>query len=59
MFNSIWNAIESEGKIHDMRSIISHMADLMEVVEDAVVSGKDSKNVIIDAICQILQSHKD
>lgn len=59
MFNKIWDLMNSKDKIHDMSNIIEKISHTIEMVDDAVAKDKNAKSGIIDAICQILQSHKE
>ena len=49
---------EGLGYIH-VAGILQQVANLVNIVQAQYMKDGDSKNAAIDAICAILQSHKD
>jgi hypothetical protein len=59
MFNTIWNSLKEECGLSEMVSIIHGIKQFTEYFNQDYFADKDAKNAAIDAICQILQEHKD
>nr|CAB4126374.1 hypothetical protein UFOVP88_30 [uncultured Caudovirales phage] len=59
MFNAIWNALKDDLGMDYMSRIMNDAATLMHNFQLDYFKDKDAKNAAIDAMCEILQQHKD
>jgi len=59
MFNAVWNALKDGYGLPYMASLLTDLGTLVAHFEADYFKDKDAKNAAIDAICEVLQQHKD
>lgn len=59
MFNKIWNALEDDCGIDEMKFILHSISCVINIFEEDYFKDHNAKNAAIDAVCEILQQHKD
>ena len=59
MFNTIWHALRDEFGMPEMESIMSAVKELTSHFTEDYFKDQNAVNAAIDAVCQLLQDHKD
>lgn len=59
MFNVIWNALKAQFGMAQLTELLAPVSALAAAFEKDYFTDKTAKNAAIDAICEILQQHKD
>lgn len=59
MFDKIFHALHDEIAYEHMSIIMDLLKEVLEAVGQDYLKDKDKKNAVIDALCEVLQHHKD
>ncbi len=59
MFNTIFSIFKSAGSLHNLSNVVESITDLLSYFSKEYIKDKDAKNAAIDALIEILKSHKD
>ena len=59
MLDYIFSLFKKPLALGHMSVIMSHLADIVELVEEEYTTSHDAKNAALDAIIKIIESYKD
>lgn len=59
MLNALFALFEKSNALNSVANIVIQIHELLQHFETDSIKDKDGKNAAIDAVCEILQAHKD
>jgi RNA binding exosome subunit len=59
MLDKIKSLFKPEYQFSHMSALVGYIGNVISVLSENYTKDKDSKNAAIDAICELLQAHKD
>jgi len=58
MWNTLYNLFKKEHCASSIRDIANEIGSLMFIVQKEYLKDENSRDIAIDAICEIIQTHK-
>lgn len=57
VFDNLWNGLEEGNGLLEMQLILTILGDLITTIDETMK--EESRDSVIDALCSILQQHKE